>query len=138
MTSTTASAPTPTDDTDIRRLYRRMLDSWQDAHAYAACFTPDADYIIANGKLEHGWDEIITNHELIFGAWARDSHLEGRIHQLRYLTGDVAILTAYGHIEYDDDRSSDQNKRTIYTLTALRTTDGWRFVAYQNTPLGTR
>lgn len=138
MTQTTRSSLTPADDAEIRQLYPRMLASWQDARAYAECFTPDADYIIANGKLEHGWDEIISNHELIFGARARNSHLEGRIYQIRYITADVAILTAYGHIEYDDHRSSELNKRTIYTLTALRRPEGWRFVAYQNTPLGTR
>ena len=45
-----------------------------------------------------------------------NSHLEGRIDRLRFLTSDVAVLTAYGHIVYDDNRSSDKNKRTIYTV----------------------
>ena len=64
------------------------------------------------------------------------SSLEGRIDRIRFLTSDVAILTAYGHIVYNDDRSSDNNKRTIYTLTAQKTDATWTFVAYQNTPLG--
>jgi uncharacterized protein (TIGR02246 family) len=124
------------DETRIRSLYQRMLDSWQDAAAYAECFAPDADYIIANGKLERGWQEIVEGHQIIFSAWARDSRLEGRIDRIRFLTPDVAILTAYGHIVYTDDRSSDANKRTIYTLTAQRIDGDWTFVAYQNTPLG--
>ncbi|MDX6394716.1 MAG: hypothetical protein QOJ73_5779 [Streptosporangiaceae bacterium] len=132
----TVTAATYTDEAEIRTLYQRMLDSWQDSAAYAECFAPDADYIIANGKLERGWQEIVDGHDIIFSAWARESRLEGRIDRLRFLTADVAILTAYGHIVYTDHRSSDANKRTIYTLTAQKIDNTWTFVAYQNTPLG--
>lgn len=50
----TVTAPTYQDETQIRALYRQMLDSWQDAVAYAQCFAPDADYIIADGNLDCG------------------------------------------------------------------------------------
>lgn len=123
------------DQTAIRDLYQRMLDSWLDAPAFVECFSPDATYIIADGKLQRGWQDIVEGHEIIFSAWARDSHLEGRIDSVRFLTRDVALLIAYGHIVYDDDRSSDANKRTIYSLTAQRINNRWTFVAYQNTPL---
>jgi uncharacterized protein (TIGR02246 family) len=132
----TAPSPRYADELEVRSLYQRMLDAWQDPTKYAECFSPDADYIIADGKLEHGWKEIVDNHALIFSAWARNSHLQGRIHRLRFLTNDVALITAYGHIVYDDHRSSDRNKRTIYTLTAQKLDGVWTFVAYQNTPLG--
>jgi len=132
----TVAAPTYADEIQIRDLYQRMLDSWQDAAAYARCFTPDADYIIGNGKLERGWKEIVEGHEIIFSAWARNSSLEGCIDRIRFLTSDVATLIAYGHIVFNQHRSSDDNKRTIYTLTAQKVDDAWTFVAYQNTPLG--
>ncbi|WP_019930732.1 SgcJ/EcaC family oxidoreductase [Nocardia sp. BMG111209] len=124
------------DETRIRALYQRMLDGWQDADAYAECFAPDAEYIIANGMLERGRQEIIDGHRLIFSAWARNSRLEGRIDRIRFLTPTVAIVTAYGHIAFPDHRSSEENERTIYTLTAQKAEDGWIFVAYQNTPIG--
>ena len=132
----TVAAPTYADETQIRDLYQRTLDSWQDAAAYAQCFTPDADYIIGNGKLERGWKEIVEGQEIIFSAWARNSSLEGWIDRIRFLTSDVATLIAYGHIVFNHHRSSDDNKRTIYTLTAQKLDDAWTFVAYQNTPLG--
>jgi uncharacterized protein (TIGR02246 family) len=128
--------PTYDDETEIRSLYQRMIDAWLDSTAIAECFAPDADYITGGGKLERGWQEIVDGHNIIFSAWARNSHLEGRIDRLRFLTDDVAILTAYGHIVYDDDRSSDKNKRTIYTVTTQKIDGAWTFVAYQNTPLG--
>ncbi len=47
-------------------------------------------------------------------------------------------LIAYGHVVYLDNRSSDQNKRTVYSLVAQRRDTRWIFAAYQNTPLGRR
>lgn len=126
------------DERAIRDHYQRMLDSWEHgAEAYAESFTSDATYIIANGKVQRGWQEIIDGHKIIFSAWARNSRLEGRIDSITFLTPDVAQLVAYGHIVYKDHRSSDQNKRTVYTITARRDPGGWTFVSYQNTPLGT-
>lgn len=125
------------DETAIRDHYQRMLDSWEHgAEAYAECFAPDATYIIANGKVQRGWQEIVDGHKIIFSAWARNSRLEGRIDSITFLTPEVAQLVAYGHIVYKDHRSSEQNKRTVYTITARRDPDGWTFVTYQNTPLG--
>lgn len=137
MTAIT-SGPRLADQAAIHDLYARMLDSWLDAPAFAECFTPDATYIIASGKVQRGWQDIVDGHEIIFSAWARESHLEGRIDSIRFLTTDVALLIAYGHIVYDDNRSSETNKRTVYTLTAQRLAGRWTFVAYQNTPLAAR
>lgn len=127
---------TVSDEKAIRALYAKMLSCWGDAEAYANCFSQDATYIIANGMIEDGWQEIIKGHEIIFSAWARNSHLEGVIERIKFLTPDVALLIAHGHIVYDDHRSSDGNKRTVYTLVARKTGGEWLFVAYQNTPVG--
>lgn len=124
------------DEQQIRELYQKLLKSWGDARAYAECFTPDADYIIANGMLEKGWKEIVEGHEIIFSAWARNSSLVGEIRSLRFLTDDVAYIIAGGYIHYDDHRSSGNNKRTIYSLVAQKLEGVWLFAAYQNTPLG--
>jgi len=130
------TAPRYADEQAIRTLYRRMLDAWGDAQAYAQYFTADADYIYGAGGVQHGWQEIIDGHNIAFSAWARHSRLEGRIERLRFLTSDVAVLLGYGHVVYLDHRSSDQNKRTVYTLVAQRLDGRWLFVGYQNTPLG--
>jgi len=128
-----STAPANDDEAQIRALYRRMLDCWLDAPAYAECFTHDADYITGGGRLERGWQENVEGHQIIFSAWARDSHLAGRIDEIRFLTADIAVVTAYGHIVFHD--RPDTGKRTIYTLTAQRVDGAWIFVGYQNTPL---
>ncbi|MGI8696118.1 MAG: SgcJ/EcaC family oxidoreductase [Mycobacteriales bacterium] len=129
-----ATTPRDGDGLKIRALYRRMLDCWLDAPAYAECFTPDADYITGGGRLERGWRENVEGHQIIFSAWARASRLAGRIEGIRFLTADVAVVTAYGHIIFQDHRA-DPGKRTIYTATAQRIDGSWIFVGYQNTPL---
>jgi uncharacterized protein (TIGR02246 family) len=102
-----AGKPTFADESAIRGHYQRMLDAREHgAEAYAECFAPDATYIIANGKVQRGWQEIVDGHQIIFSAWARNSRLEGRIDRLTFLTADVAQLVAYGHTVYKDRRSS--------------------------------
>ena len=132
------SSLTYADETAIRNLYQGMLDAWGDSSAYATFFTPDADYIYGAGGVQRGWKEIVDGHDVIYSAWARNSRLEGRIDRLRFLTTDVAVLVGYGHVVYLDNRSSEQNKRTVYTLVAQRIEGAWIFISYQNTPLGHR
>lgn len=86
-----------------------------DAEAYAECLPPDDDYISGAGKVQHGWKEIIEGHHIAFSAWARSSRLEGRIERLRFLTAVV----------YLDARSSEHNKRTVYSLVAQRLSGRW-------------
>ena len=122
------------DEAQVRALYRRMLDCWLDAPAYAECFTPEADYITGGGKFERGWRENVGGgHQIIFSAGARDSRLAGRIGDIRFLTTDVAVRTAYGHILFPD--RADTGKLTIYTATVQKLDGHWIFVGYQNTPL---
>jgi uncharacterized protein (TIGR02246 family) len=128
--------PAIQDEQAIRALYATMLASWGDAEAYARCFMQDAVYIVASGMIEDGWKEIIEGHKIIFSAWARNSHLEGRIQRIRFLSPEIALVIAGGHIVYDDQRSSADNKRTVYTLIAKKEHDEWLFAAYQNTPIG--
>ena len=79
----------------------------------------------------------MDGQNIIFSAWARNSALEGRIDRLQFLTSRIALVIASGRIVYKDHRSSDNNKRTVYSLIAAQDEhDDWRFVFYQNTPLG--
>ena len=128
--------PTFADETAVRNLYDQMLQAWnQGPEAYAECFSQDATYIIANGMIEQGWQEIVEGHRIIFSAWARNSALEGRIDQMRFLSPEIAVVIAGGRIVFKDHRSSEDNKRTVYSLVAQKLHGDWKFVFYQNTPL---
>lgn len=138
-TSSNQSAPIEprvVDEQEIRGLYHRLLESWElGSAAYAECFAPDTTYIVGNGMIEQGWQEIIEGHDIIFSAWARNSRLEGKIQRVQFFRPDFALVVASGHIAYKDHRSSDKNKRTVYSLLAQKLDAGWRFVFYQNTPI---
>jgi len=95
----------------------------------------------SRGGLHHRWRQARTRlagerrggHQIIFSAGARDSRLAGRIGDIRFLTTDVAVRTAYGHILFPD--RADTGKLTIYTATVQKLDGHWIFVGYQNTPL---
>lgn len=123
------------DERQVRALYQRLLDSWGDAEAYAACFTEEADYVISDGALEHGRAEIVAGHDIIFSSWARDTRLAGTIHSLRFLTSEVAYVLAYGHIESGESPGDAEKEGTVYSIVAQKLGEEWLFVAYQNTPL---
>jgi uncharacterized protein (TIGR02246 family) len=123
------------DEVKIKALYQRLIDSWGDAATYAHCFSVDADYIVANGMIEKGWPEIVKGHEFIFSTWARDTKLAGRVDSVRFLTPDVALVIAYGHVVFNEANDDGTTERTIYSLIAQKKQDEWVFVSYQNTPL---
>lgn len=131
------SPPTSEDETVLRTLYRTLLDSWAagDAQTYADHFTDDADYIIANGVLEHGRGEIAAGHQAIFNTWAKNTRLVGCIQRLRFLTPDTAYIIATGAIVMPGQSEADWSEATIYSLVARKAAGGWRFIAYQNTPI---
>jgi uncharacterized protein (TIGR02246 family) len=136
MSSVIDRAPKFADEAAIRALYKKLIESWElGVSAYAECFAPDTTYIVGNGMIEQGWQEIVDGHEIIFSAWARNSRLEGRIDRLQFLLPDIALIVASGHIVYKDHRSSDANKRTVYSLIAQKAGGEWQFVFYQNTPI---
>ncbi len=136
MTDAINRSPNFGDEQAIRALYRTMIDSWElGSAAYAECFAPDTTYIVGNGMIEQGWQEIVDGHDIIFSAWARNSRLEGRIERLQFLLPEIALIVASGHIVFKDHRSSDANKRTIYSLLAHKVSGKWQFVFYQNTPI---
>ena len=118
-------------------MYDGLLAAWasNSAEDYAACFTPDAQYIIASGHIENGRSEIEAGHREIFRTWAKDTTLYGEILSIRSLGPDVRLVTATGHVRAGEQAADDDDEVTIYTLLATRSVSGWQFVAYQNTPV---
>ncbi|MEL5958876.1 hypothetical protein AADR41_29620 [Streptomyces sp. CLV115] len=58
------------------------------------------------------------------------------IESIRFITSNVALLIAHGHIEYLDHRSGDGIKLTFHSLVTQQLGGRWLFTACQNTPLG--
>jgi uncharacterized protein (TIGR02246 family) len=123
-------------EAELRGMYDGLLAAWakNSAEDYASHFTADAQYIIAAGAIENGRDEIVAGHREIFATWAKGSTLTGQVLSIRQVTPDVRLVTATGGLVMAG-AGQKADETTIYTLLALRTAEGWRFAAYQNTPV---
>jgi uncharacterized protein (TIGR02246 family) len=126
------------DEIAIRALIDRQIDSWNaaDPGAYARAYTVDGDCVSFLGTHYRGREAIAASYEVpratsVFRKLLRGTRLRFQITQLRFLTPDVAIVHATGGVA----RGSRANRRNLRTNTsiAVRTDEGWRIAASQNT-----
>lgn len=63
-----------TDETAIRDLFDRSNQAWEagDAHAYAAVFTADADYVTWFGQHVKGREAIEASHVPVFAKYLKE------------------------------------------------------------------
>ena len=75
------------DETAVRQIVQQVQDAWNahDAKAFAAPFTTDADYVIVNGMLSKGRNEIEKGHTGIFTTIYSDSRNVATIKSVRFL-----------------------------------------------------
>lgn len=117
----------------IRELLDRQANGWAtgDPGVYARVFAPDADYVTFLGTHHQGRDAIAAAYVPLFRKLLKDSRLNVRITQLRFLTPDVALVHAEGAV-VKGRRRSRGNVR-INTTVAVRTDGRWQLAATQNT-----
>ncbi|MFI7135820.1 SgcJ/EcaC family oxidoreductase [Nonomuraea sp. NPDC050153] len=117
---------------EIIRLLVRTAETWNagDAEGYAGLFTEDADYITFFGQHLEGRQAIEETHRELFKL---DIKLEGGGGEplIKPLTDDVALVIVGGGSSVNG--AADPSRRSVITLTALRTPEGWRFASFQNT-----
>ena len=126
-TSTTSEAPDPSDE-EVRGLLDQINDAWArgDARGYAAVHTPEADLIDFRGIHAVGRQEIIDLLQPAFDGILKDTHVEARIVDLRFLTPTVAIFHTEGRIVPTGDDS-------VQTFVATKASGSWLIAAFQNT-----
>jgi uncharacterized protein (TIGR02246 family) len=134
------SAATPTvrdaagDEAAVRDLLRRLYDAWGDADAYAACFTPDADYVAFDGSHARGREAIAAMHRPLFERFLKHTRLASLSETVRFLTPDVALIHGKGAVVSARQQARPRKSRlSVQALVAVRQADGWFFTAFQNT-----
>lgn len=123
-----------TDEAAIRALFDRSNRAWAagDAHAYAAVFAEDADYVTWFGQHLKGREAIEASHAPVFAKYLKGTHLDGEITGLRFLTPDVAVVHGRGAVVKGRRRRGRFNtKVNIYV--AVRRAGEWSFAAFHNT-----
>lgn len=127
------------DEAAIRDLLARQINSWDagDPDAYARAYTPDGDCVSFLGTHYRGPEAIAASCEVprsssLLKKLLRGACLDFQVTQLRFLTPDVALIHARGGLTRRGRRPSRRNRRTNLSV-AVRTAEGWRLAASQNT-----
>ena len=121
------------DETAIRTLLAQQVAGWNagDPAAYAAVFTPDADYVTFLGARYYGREAIAASYAPLFAKLLRGTRLETAGCELRFLTPDVALIHSRAVVT-KKARRRNRGMR-INTSVAVRTADGWLLASSQNT-----
>lgn len=122
------------DEAAILALFERQNAAWAagDAEAYATVFTPDADYVTWIGTHFKGRAAIRDSHTPLFAKYLKNTHLEGEITQLRFLTPDVALVHGRGWMLKPRQRRTRRAMK-VQTTVVVREHGEWLIAAFQNT-----
>ncbi len=125
----------PTDESEVRALYRQLLDSWNSRNAdnFAALFTEDGYSIGFDGSQLIGQGEIASTLQQIFADHPTAPYVS-KVREVRLLNPDVAILRAVVGMVPPGQTNIAPALNAIQTLVAQKRDGTWRIVHFQNTP----
>ena len=112
---------------------QRIKTAWDagDARRYAAEFTQDATYVIFLGDAQMGRAEIERTHIDVLGKWQRDMKMAVKPLSVRTIAPDVVSILTAGGLGKAEPIAYDK----LQTFVFVRTGDGWKCAAFQNTKM---
>ncbi|HZR44095.1 MAG TPA: SgcJ/EcaC family oxidoreductase [Ktedonobacteraceae bacterium] len=127
-------SPSP-DETEVRALYRELLDSWnrRSADAYATLFVDDGNVIGFDGSQMNGQAEIASTLQQIFSDHVTAPYVS-KVSDVRFLTPEVTVLRAIVGMVPPGQADINPAVNAIQTLVAIRRDGTWRISLFQNTP----
>jgi uncharacterized protein (TIGR02246 family) len=143
MKPATQTPPDRTEDERaLRALYDELMQGWNDGSGarFAGVFTENGDLVGFDGTHLQGRQVIVNFQQVLFDKWLKGTRLIGAVHDLRFLGPDTAVMHAIGDMLKRGATKPQRARASIQTLTAVRTDEGWRIAAFQNTrvrPIGT-
>ncbi|MFC7618701.1 SgcJ/EcaC family oxidoreductase [Microlunatus sp. GCM10028923] len=116
----------------VHQLLHRLTDTWNagDAAGYAELFTEDADYITFFGLRMRGRAAIEEGHRELFRMPIKLEPYAGEA-DIRSLADGAMLIIAGGSSSFDG--KPDPTRDSVISLTAVDTSEGWRFASFQNT-----
>jgi uncharacterized protein (TIGR02246 family) len=135
MTSKTTTAGSDADRQAVLDVLARLYQAWEagDAKAFVADYTEDAS-VIQPGVYEKDREEIRTTIAAAFTGPLNGSRVAARPVDVRFLTGDTAIVVSEDGIIFagQDAVASERLVRATWVL--VRRDGGWRIASYHNSP----
>ena len=124
----------PADDNAIRAIHHRMIDAWNadDATAFIAPFTDDADFVAFEGTHLKGRREMVPFHQRIFDTVVKGSRVEGEVKFVRFVSPALAVM--HSTVAYAlRGQTKTSRARDSMQLTVVAKRDGeWRAEALMN------
>ena len=135
MTSKTATAGSDADRQAVLDVLARVYQAWEagDAEAFVADYTEDAS-VIQSGVYEKDREEIRTNMAAAFAGPLKGSRVAARPVDVRFLTGDTAIVISEGGIIFPGQDAVAKEGLVRATWALVRRDGGWRIASYHNSP----
>jgi uncharacterized protein (TIGR02246 family) len=126
---------TAADEAAVAALPHQMAAAWDrgDADAYAAIFTPEADYVVFDGSHARGRAEIAGIHLPLFARFLKGSRLIIDSVETRFLDPDVALIHSSGGVQRKGQSKVPKPQQSVQTMVAVRRDGGWQLTAFQNT-----
>jgi uncharacterized protein (TIGR02246 family) len=123
------------DETEVRALYRQILSGWnrRSAEVIAELFDDDGFAIGFDGSELDGRADIAASHRQIFADHQTGAFV-GKVRDVRFLTPEVAVLTAVAGMVLPGQSDIEPDRNTVQTLVAVKRDKEWRVAVYQNTP----
>ncbi|MFF3291088.1 SgcJ/EcaC family oxidoreductase [Streptomyces sp. NPDC003023] len=124
----------PTSDEQIMQLFQRFMQAWtdNDAVAFGACFTADADYVSYDGTRATGREALQDNHDRLFRGVLAGSALVGDLEAIRRIGADVAVVHGTASVLMPWRSELPERRLSRQTLVVVRTEQGWRISALHN------
>ena len=104
-----------------------------DAEAFVADYTEDAS-VIQSGVYEKDREEIRTNMAAAFAGPLSGSRVAARAGDVRFLTGDTAIVVSEDGIIFPGQDAVASERLVRATWVLVRRDGGWRIASYHNSP----
>jgi len=125
------------DEAAIRDNVKQLETGWntKNGAAFAKPFAEDADYVVINGRVLKGKEEIATSHQRIFDTVFKDTKLALTVKQVRFLRPDVAVVHASGH---RDGPTEELTQGAMMTFIMTKGQQGWTIAAFQNTAVASQ
>jgi uncharacterized protein (TIGR02246 family) len=135
MTSKTTTARSDADRKAVLDVLAGVYKAWEanDAEAFVADYTDDAS-VIQPGVYKKDREEIRTTMAAGFAGPLKGSRATDHPVDVRFLTGDTAIVVSEGGIVFprQDAVASERLVRATWVL--LRRDGAWRIASYHNSP----
>jgi uncharacterized protein (TIGR02246 family) len=124
-----------TDENEVRLLYRKLLQTWNDnnATAFANLFTSDGNSIGFDGSQMNGQGQINDQLNQIFGSHKVSSYV-GIIREVRSLCSTVFVLRAVAGMVPPAQSGINPAVNVIQTLIAQKEKVQFRIAVFHNTP----